>query len=217
LTTVDHRELGSVHGFLAMFSLLWAGVAVSLMPFEFVTPAPALLTRQPYNGLLTTYGITMLFLFGTPMLAAFPNYVVPPLIGADDMAFPCINAIAFWLFVPAAMLVLGWYFPGLVENIGPSMTSWTMYPPQADGRTAGGGVATSVGDLNAGTGLMLLGLHLAGISTTMGVINFITTIFVARASFEHLAITAASNRRFRRVGETLTAIRRIEGRATRTI
>jgi cytochrome c oxidase subunit 1 len=112
----------------------------------------------------------MLFLFGTPIIAAFSNYFVPLLIGADDMAFPRINAIAFWLLPPAALLIWGGFFlePLTGGAVQPAQTSWTMYTP------------LSAEQPNPGVDLMLLGLHLSGISATMGAINFIATIFTER-------------------------------------
>ncbi|WP_123533480.1 cbb3-type cytochrome c oxidase subunit I [Halosimplex salinum] len=165
LTTVDHKDIGLMYGVFAVLSFAWGGVAVMLMRFELMTPTSNFLESGVYNGLLTSHGITMLFLFGTPMLAAFSNYFVPLLIGADDMAFPRINAIAFWLLPPGALLIWGGF---LLPSLAPAQTAWTMYTP------------LSVEQTNAGVDLMLLGLHLTGVSATMGAINFIATIATER-------------------------------------
>ncbi|MFB6143626.1 MAG: cbb3-type cytochrome c oxidase subunit I, partial [Halorientalis sp.] len=85
LTTVDHRDIGLLYGTFAVLSFAWGGVAVLLMRLELVAPASDFLEPSLYNAFLTSHGITMLFLFGTPMLAAFSNYLVPLLVGADDM------------------------------------------------------------------------------------------------------------------------------------
>ncbi|WP_227130657.1 cbb3-type cytochrome c oxidase subunit I [Halorubellus salinus] len=201
LTTVDHKDIGILYGVYAIVAFAWGGLAVMLMRFELATPAMDVLAsvggRAFYNQLLTSHGITMLFLFGTPILAAFSNYFIPLLIGADDMAFPRINAIAFWLLPPGAILIwAGFFLAPFFDGIAASMTSWTMYPPQAVAQTAAGQDAMSyeyagrviasseidTAALNAGTDLMLLGLHLTGVSATMGAINFIATIFTERGS-----------------------------------
>jgi cytochrome c oxidase subunit 1 len=114
----------------------------------------------------------MLFLFGTPIIAAFANYLVPLLIGADDMAFPRINAIAFWLLPPGALLIWAGFFP--LGDIIPAQTAWTLYTPLSAGVGSGN-------QANAGVDLMILGLHLTGVSATMGSINFIATILTERA------------------------------------
>ena len=169
LTTVDHKDIGLLYGVYGLTAFAWGGIAVLLMRAELAAPASDFIGAQFYNSLLTTHGITMLFLFGTPIIAAFGNYFIPLLIGADDMAFPRINAIAFWLLPPAAILI--WIgFPLAATGIGvePSQTSWTMYTP------------LSAEQANPGVDLMLLGLHLSGVSATMGAINFIATIFTER-------------------------------------
>jgi len=170
LTTVDHKDIGILYGVFAVIAFAWGGIAVVLMRFELLYPAEDFLSASVYNGLLTTHGITMLFLFGTPILAAFSNYLIPLLIGADDMAFPRINAIAFWLLPSAALLIWGGVLGGpFLENIEPAQTAWTMYTP------------LSIEQQNPGVDLMLLGLHLSGVAATMGAINFIATIFTERS------------------------------------
>ncbi|MFC6975977.1 cbb3-type cytochrome c oxidase subunit I [Halomicroarcula sp. GCM10025709] len=169
LTTVDHKDIGILYGAFAVLAFAWGGVAVVLMRFELLYPAQDFIGANLYNGLLTTHGITMLFLFGTPILAAFSNYFVPLLIGADDMAFPRINAIAFWLLPPAALLIWGGLIGApFLEGVEPAQTAWTMYAP------------LSVEQPNPGVDLMLLGLHLSGVAATMGAINFVATIFTER-------------------------------------
>jgi cytochrome c oxidase subunit 1 len=181
LTTVDHKDIGILYGAFALFSFAWGGLAVIVMRTELTTPTSNVVNAATYNALLTSHGITMLFLFGTPILAAFGNYLVPLLIDADDMAFPRINAIAFWLLPPAAVLIWGGFFlDPFVEGIKPAMTSWTMYPPIGVEQPASGAGATAGGPPNPGADLLLLGLHLSGVSATMGAINFIATIFTER-------------------------------------
>ncbi|MFB6179753.1 MAG: cbb3-type cytochrome c oxidase subunit I [Halorientalis sp.] len=166
LTTVDHKDIGLLYGTFAVLSFAWGGMAVLLMRLELVNPAEDFLSTNLYNGLLTSHGITMLFLFGTPMLAAFSNYLIPLLIGADDMAFPRINAIAFWLLPPGALLIWSGFF---LPTIQPAQTAWTMYTP------------LSISQPTPAVDLMLLGLHLTGVSATMGAINFVATIFTERS------------------------------------
>ncbi|MDG5777078.1 cbb3-type cytochrome c oxidase subunit I [Haloarculaceae archaeon H-GB1-1] len=169
LTTVDHTDIGLLYGGYSLLTFIWGGVAVLVMRTELLTPGTLLVDAQLYNGLLTSHGLTMLLLFGTPAIAAFGNYFLPLLIGADDMAFPRINAIAFWLLPPGTLLVWAGFFLGpLGIGIDPAQTSWTMYTPLAAEQA------------NPGVDLMLIGLHLTGVSTTMGAINFIATIFTER-------------------------------------
>jgi cytochrome c oxidase subunit 1 len=170
LTTVDHKDIGLMYGLYGLTAFAFGGIAVMLMRTELILPEETLIGANFYNSLLTTHGITMLFLFGTPIIAAFGNYFIPLLIGADDMAFPRINAIAFWLLPPAAILIwAGFPLATLTGGeVEPAQTAWTMYTP------------LSAEQANPGVDLMLLGLHLSGVSATMGAINFIATIFTER-------------------------------------
>ncbi|MFB6096778.1 MAG: cbb3-type cytochrome c oxidase subunit I [Haloferacaceae archaeon] len=171
LTTVDHKDIGMLYGLYALTAFTVGGLMVVTMRIELLDPKMTLLSNNFYNSLLTSHGITMLFLFGTPIIAAVANYFIPLLIGADDMAFPRINAIAFWLLPPGALLIWAGFFP--IPNLIPAQTAWTMYTPLSAGAGAGN-------QANAGVDLMLLGLHLTGVSATMGAINFIVTIFTER-------------------------------------
>jgi cytochrome c oxidase subunit 1 len=171
LTTVDHKDIGILYGAYGLIAFAVGGLMVVVMRIELIDPGMSLISNTFYNSLLTSHGITMLFLFGTPIIAAFANYLVPLLIGADDMAFPRINAIAFWLLPPAALLIWAGFFP--LPDVIPAQTAWTMYTPLSTGAGAGN-------QANAGVDLMLLGLHLSGVSATMGSINFIATIFTER-------------------------------------
>ena len=164
-TTVDHKDIGILYGVYGTIAFTWGGLAVLLMRTELAAPATDVIGPALYNGLLTSHGITMLFLFGTPMIAAFGNYFIPLLIGADDMAFPRINAIAFWLLPPGALLIWSGF---LIPSIATAQTSWTMYTP------------LSIQMASPAVDMMLLGLHLTGVSATMGAINFIATIFTER-------------------------------------
>jgi cytochrome c oxidase subunit 1 len=152
---------------------------------ELLTPPADIWTPETYNALFTTHGLTMLIFFVLPVFFGIGNYFVPLLIGADDMAFPRVNAIGFWLLPPALLLarfgllvqvggqVLGLFLPE--ESIRFFLTlrevsvGWTLYAP------------LSVQQPNPQIDLLLLGLHLSGIATTVGAINFIATVFYERA------------------------------------
>ncbi len=169
LTTVDHKDIGILYGLFAVIALVIGGVSVTIMRLELFSPETTFLAPDTYNAFMTSHGITMLFLFGTPIIAAFANYFIPLLIGADDMAFPRINAIAFWLLPISGVLIwLPLFSYPLAGIIAPAQAGWTIYPPM------------SIDQPHAGLDLMLLGLHLSGISATMGAINFIATIFTER-------------------------------------
>nr|WP_238324048.1 cbb3-type cytochrome c oxidase subunit I [Halobacterium hubeiense] len=184
LTTVDHKDIGLLYLAFAATAFLWGGTDAMMMRTELYDPAVSVWDEHTYNALFTMHGLTMLFLFGTPALAGLGNYLLPLFIGADDMAFPRINAIAFWLLIPALVLmragllsdVLGHVFvAGGLGALGeqllalaPPATGWTFYAPLS--------VQLELPTVS----VVLLGLHLSGIATTMSAINFIATIFTER-------------------------------------
>ena len=98
---------------------LWGGTEAMMIRTELLTPQADVWTAATYNGLFTTHGVTMLFFFVTPVFFGISNYFLPLLLGADDMAFPRINAIGFWLLPPSLLVARaglpadasGRYFP----------------------------------------------------------------------------------------------------------
>ena len=183
LTTVDHKDIGILYLVFGTFAALWGGTEAMMIRTELLTPQADVWSAATYNGLFTTHGITMLFFFVTPVFFGIGNYFVPLLVGADDMAFPRINAIAFWLLPPSLLVAraglpadalgkilstVGIHIP-ILDALKPAETGWTLYAPLA--------VQTS----NPQVDLLLLGLHLSGIATVLGAINFIVTIFTERA------------------------------------
>ncbi|MFC5971338.1 cbb3-type cytochrome c oxidase subunit I [Halomarina salina] len=183
LTTVDHKDIGLLYIFFGAAAALWGGTDAMMARTELLTAAETIWGNETYNALFTTHGITMLFFFVTPVFTGIANYFLPLLIDADDMAFPRINAIAFWLLPPAFLLVRGGLITEVFAKIvapalgslvdplfalRPPSTSWTMYTP------------LSLAQTNPQVDLLLLGLHLSGIATVLGAINIIVTIFAER-------------------------------------
>ena len=162
--SVDHKIIGVQYGVTALLSFLLGGLLAMGIRLELLTPELDFVSSgAEYNSLFTMHGTIMIFLFIIPMWAAFGNYIVPLQLGTKDMAFPWLNAFAFWLIPPAAVIVLLGYF------VGPAEAGWTAYPPLSTLFSAGDGQT-----------LWALGAHLLGISSILGAINFIVTILNMR-------------------------------------
>ncbi|GGK65727.1 DUF6789 family protein [Haloarcula sebkhae] len=184
LTTTDHRDIGLLYIAFGTAAGLWGGTDAMMLRTELLTPPADIWTPETYNALFTTHGLTMLIFFVLPVFFGIGNYVLPLLIGADDMAFPRVNAIGFWLLPPALIMVrmglliqvlgqvLNLVLPADAIRFFLTMrevsVGWTLYAP------------LSVQQPNPQIDLLLLGLHLSGIATTVGAINFITTIVYER-------------------------------------
>src|SRR4051812_16169245 len=77
LTTVDHKRIGVRYGVTAAGFFVLAGVAAMVMRTQLAGADQTLVTPGAYNELFTMHGMTMIFLFVTPMLSGFGNYFVP--------------------------------------------------------------------------------------------------------------------------------------------
>ena len=112
------------------------------------------------------HGTLMIFLFNTPVLAGFGNYLVPLMIGARDMAFPRLNAFSYWIFVGAGLFMSASMVIGKAPDGG-----WFAYVPLT-GKAASPGINLDFWGL---------GVIFVGISTTVGAVNFLVTAFKLRA------------------------------------
>src|SRR6184192_2345442 len=160
LTTTNHHEIGILYLANSFLFFLIGGVLALLMRSELAYPGRTIVDASTYMELFTMHGTTMIFLVAIPILAGFGNLMVPPLIGAKDMAFPRVNALSFWL-IPVA---------GVIMWLGAANIGWTGYTP------------LSVYDKSPGIDMWIVGLQLLGISSTAGAINFLVTIFRHRAA-----------------------------------
>jgi cytochrome c oxidase subunit I len=167
LTTTDHKKIGILYLYTTFIFFLVAGVMALLMRTQLSAPANTFLTPRLYNEIMTLHGTTMIFLWIIPVFSGFGNFFVPLLIGARDMAFPRINAFSYWL-IPLGGIVM---YSGLLLPTGAAAAGWTGYTPLAERQYAVG----------LGQDLWIVGLHLLGISSIMGAINFLVTIHNMRA------------------------------------
>jgi cytochrome c oxidase subunit 1 len=167
LTTTDHKRIGILYLVTAFAFFLIGGLLALLMRLELAQPGLQFVDAETYNQTFTMHGTIMMFLFGTPMVAAFANYLVPLQIGTADMVFPRLNALSYWLFLFGGVVVLSGYFAaGGAADVG-----WTGYVPNAEVRYS----------TTTGTDLWIIGLALTGVATILGAINFTTTIYTRRA------------------------------------
>src|SRR5919201_3810460 len=123
-TTVDHKKIGRRYIWTAFVFFALAGVEALALRTQLARPEERLLTPEQYNQLFTMHGTTMIFLFATPMLFGFGNYLVPLQIGARDMAFPRVNAFGYWVFVLAGIFMYSSFLFGRAPDAG-----WFAYTP----------------------------------------------------------------------------------------
>jgi cytochrome c oxidase subunit I len=165
-STVDHKRIGMRYIYTSFFFFFLAGLTALLMRAQLSAPESAVIGPQLYNELMTMHGTTMIFLFNTPVLAGFGNYLIPLQLGTRDMAFPRINAFSYWIFLLGGIFMYLSMFIGKMPDGG-----WFAYPPLVS-KTYSPGINLDFWGL---------GVIFVGLSTTVGAVNFIVTIFKLRA------------------------------------
>jgi len=165
LTTTDHKRIGILYLLATFLFFIIGGVEALIMRLQLAQPSGTLVDAPTYNGLVTIHGTTMVFLFMVPVWAGIGNYFVPLMIGARDMAFPRLNALSFWLLLFGGIAFYTSIF------FSPPNAGWTMYPPLSDDAFSPSG----------GVDAWIFLIHLTGLSSLLGAINFVATIHNMRA------------------------------------
>ena len=175
LWSTDHKVISMQYLFTGMFMAVVGGFMAYVFRMQLAFPGSSvpgfgIVSPGEYNSLVTNHGSIMIFWVAMPVLiAAFGNFLIPLMIGADDMVFPRINRLSFQVFFISALVILGSLF---VEG-GGFGGAWTAYPP-----LSAKGVYNQT---PLGATLWLIGVTLEFVAFLLGGINFITTLMNARA------------------------------------
>ena len=169
-TSIDHKKLGIMYIVMGIIMLL-RGFADALMMRLHQAAASSgtsegFLNAHHYDQIFTVHAIIMIFFVGTPIIVGLFNYLIPLQIGARDVAFPFLNNLGFWLTAAGAVLVMISLFVGEFSQHG-----WLVYPPLS-------GVDYSP---SSGMDYYLWSMNIAGVGTTLGGVNMVTTIIKMRA------------------------------------
>ena len=168
ITTTDHKRIGYLYLITAFLYFLLGGVMALVIRAQLFEPALHLVaTKDQYNQLFTMHGTIMLLMFATPLFAGFANFLMPLQIGAPDVAFPRLNAFAYWLYSFGSLIAVA----GFLTPQGAAAFGWFAYVP----------LSTTTFSPSLGGNLWVFGLALSGLGTILGAVNFITTIITMRA------------------------------------
>ena len=171
LTTVDHKRIGTLYLFTALFFFIVGGTEALVIRLQLMKPNMAVVSADMYNQLFTMHGTTMVFLVIMPLSAAFFNYLIPLQIGARDVAFPRLNAFSYWVYALGGVFITAPIFLSLAPNGG-----WFGYAP----------LTTNAYSPTLNIDFWVIGLQILGVSSLAAAFNFITTIINMRAPGMHL-------------------------------
>src|SRR5690606_37249792 len=121
-----HKTIGYLYLITSFIYFLLGGLMALVMRAQLFQPGLNIVqTREQYNQLLTMHGTIMLLMFATPLFAGFVNVIMPLQIGAPDVAFPRLNAVAYWLYSFGSLIAVA----GFLTPQGAAAFGWFAYAP----------------------------------------------------------------------------------------
>jgi cytochrome c oxidase subunit 1 len=164
LGTTDHKRIAILYALSITIFFFVGGVAIGLVRLELINPNGLFLTSDEYNRLFTMHGIIMVWFFLVPSIpATMGNFLLPIMIGAEDVAFPRLNLMSWYLYVIGASFTVYVLISGGVD------TGWTFYPPFSSDFSHSNVVGAAAG------------VFIVGFSSIATGVNFLTTIHMLRA------------------------------------
>ena len=154
--STHHTDIGLLYLITSLAFMFMGGALALILRLELFAPGTQVIAdSMTYNRIFTVHGTTLIFLFILPSASAFGNYLVPIMVRFKDMAYPKLNAIAFWMIPPAGALI--W--------LGFADFTWYAYPTYS-----------TISAPGPAADMWIFGLKILGVSSILGSINFIVTI-----------------------------------------
>ena len=166
ISTVDHKMIGIMYLLTSLLFMLIGGTEALLMRIQLAQPLNHFLSPEMYNQYFTMHGTTMVFFVAMPAVFGFAVYFTPLMIGANEMAFPRLNAFSFWMTLLGGMLLYFSFLAGGAPDAG-----WFNYAPLNEKNYS----------IGPGIDYYCMGLLLAGIGSVTTSVNIIVTVLYYRA------------------------------------
>lgn len=161
ISTVDHKMIGIMYLLVALLFMLIGGVEALLMRIQLAEPLNHFIGPETYDQFFTMHGTTMIFLVAMPAVFGFAVYFTPLMIGANEMAFPRLNAFSLWMTLLGGLLLYFSFLAGGAPDAG-----WFNYAPLNEKNYS----------INPGIDYYCMGLLLAGIGSVTTSVNLIVTV-----------------------------------------
>jgi cytochrome c oxidase subunit 1 len=164
ITTTNHKDIGTLYLSFSLMMFMVGGAMALVIRAELFQPGLQIVDPHFFNQMTTMHALVMIFGAIMPGFVGFANWMIPMMIGAPDMALPRLNNWSFWILPFAFTMLLGSLFaPG-----GGPASLWTLYAPLS----IQGGMSVD---------MTILAVHMMGISSVLGAINIVVTVFNMRA------------------------------------
>jgi cytochrome c oxidase subunit 1 len=173
--STDHKIIAMQYMFTGMAMAIVGGFFAYAFRMQLAFPGAdipgwGVMNSAEYNSLVTNHGTIMIFWVAMPVLiAAFGNYLIPLMIGCDDMVFPRINRLSYQVFLLSAVIIL----VSVALPEGGFGGAWTAYPPLSSNATFNLRPTSQT--------LWVVAVGLEFVAFLLGGINFITTVMNSRA------------------------------------
>jgi cytochrome o ubiquinol oxidase subunit 1 len=168
-TSMDHKRIGIMYMALGLVMLLRGFSDAIMMRGQQAVAfggSQGYLPASHYDQVFTAHGVIMIFFVAMPFIFGLMNLIMPLQIGARDVSFPFLNNFSFWMTAGGAIIVMMSLFVGEFARTG-----WLAYPPLSE----------TAYSPDPGVDYYIWALQIAGVGTTLGAINLVTTIVKLRA------------------------------------
>jgi len=106
LTTTDHKKIGMMYLMFTICFMVVGGILALIVRSQLAWSNNDLVSQEKYNQFFTMHALTMIFLAVMPLGASFSNFLIPLMLGCDDMVFPKVNRLSYQVFLLSALVLL---------------------------------------------------------------------------------------------------------------